>query len=154
MTIKRTNGTSRSGEYFSGNMDFFTVYSLVDITDTGVSDPRITPILPYQQAQNLNSVIQMVSLRIQPVLVQVDVYTNEDMADYDFGSNFSGNETVWVLKFATERAGFTTPALLRQDADGLPIITGLEETATFITEVLNTFSATEKNIYFIQHETL
>lgn len=154
MTIKRTNGTSRSGEYFSGNMDFFTVYSLVDITDTGVSDPRVTPILPYQQAQNLNSVIQMVSLRIQPVLVQVDVYTNEDMADYDFGSNFTGNETVWVLKFATERAGFTSPALLRQDADGLPIIAGLEETATFITEVLNTFSATEKNIYFIQHETL
>ena len=153
-TIKKTNGTARSGEYFSGNMDFFTVYTLVDITDTGASDPRVVPILPYQQAQNLNSIVQLVSLRIQPVLVQVDVYENEDMADYDFGSVFTGNQTVWVLKFATERAGFTRPELLRQDADGLPIISGLEETAVFSTDVLSTMSATEKNIYFIQHDTL
>lgn len=152
--IKKTNGTARSGEYFSGNMDFFTVYSLVDITDTGVSDPRIEPNTQYLQAQNLNSIVQLVSLRIQPVLVQVDVYLAEDMADYDFGSNFTGEQTIWVLKFATERAGFTNAELLRKDGDGLPIITDLSETATFDTDVINAFSDTEKNIYFIQHETL
>lgn len=154
MNIKKTNGTARSGEYFSGNMDFFTVYTLVDITDTGASDPRIVPNIQYQQAQNLNSIIQLVSLRIQPVLVQVDVFNNEDMADYDFGSRFTGLNTVWLLKFATERAGFTNPELLKKDADGLPIITSLQETAEFVTDVLDTFSAEQKNIYFIQHDTL
>ncbi len=153
MVIK-TNGTARSTENFGGNMDFFTVYSLVDITDTGVSDPRVVPQGPYLQAQNLNSLIQLIGLRIQPVLVQVDKYEGEDMADYDFGSNFTGLHTVWVLKFATERAGFSSPALLRQDSDGLPIITGLDETATFSNAVINAFSDAEKNIYFIQHETL
>lgn len=152
--IKKTNGTARSGEYFSGNMDFFTVYSLVDITDTGVSDPRSEPNTPYLQAQNLNSVVQLVSLRIQPVLVQVDVYPGEDMEDYDFGSKFTGNHTIWVLKFATERAGFTTSALLQKDGDGLPIISGLNETTIFGTAVIDAYSDTEKNIYFIQHETL
>jgi hypothetical protein len=153
MVIK-TNGTARSTENFGGNMDFFTVYSLVDITDTGVSDPRVTPQLPYLQAQNLNSLIQLIGLRIQPVLVQVDKYEGEDMADYVFGTNFTGEHTVWVLKFATERAGFSSPELLRQDSDGLPIIAGLTETATFSNAVINAYSDTEKNIYFIQHETL
>lgn len=152
--ITKTNGTARAGEYFSGNMDFFTVYSLVDITDTGTSDPRIEPNIPYLQAQNLNSIVQLVSLRIQPVMVQVDIHPGEDMADYDFGSNFTGTHTIWVLKFATERAGFTTAALLRADGHGLPIITGLAETVMFGTAVINTLSDSEKNIYFIQHDTL
>jgi len=152
--MEKTNGTARSGEFFSGNMDFFTVYSLVDITDTGVSDPRITPQTQYFQAQNLNSMVQLVSLRIQPVMVQVDKYPDEDMADYNFGSNFKGQQTIWVLKFATERVGYTTAEKLRQDGEGLPIITGLDETVTFKSAVLDTFSETDRNIYFIQHDTL
>jgi hypothetical protein len=152
--IKKTNGTSRSGEYFSGNMDFFTVYSLIDITDTGVSDPRVVPNTEFLQAQNLNSIVQLVSLRIQPVLVQVDKYTKESMADYDFGSKFTGDQTIWVLKFATERAGFTSAELLRKDGDGLPIISGLTETVKFNNDVINALSPTDKNIYFIQHDTL
>lgn len=153
-TVIKPNGTARSTENIGGDPDFFTVYTLVDITDTGISDSRVTPVKPYNQAQNLNSLIQCVSLRVQPNLISVDKLTGEAMADHEFGSAFTGSQTVWVLKFATERSGYIDEAKLKADVDGLPMLTGLDETATFSTAVFNSLSNTNKNIYFIQHTTL
>lgn len=153
-TVIKPNGTARSTENIGGDPDFFTVYTLVDITDTGISDSRVTPVKPYNQAQNLNSLIQCVSLRVQPNLISVDKLTGEAMADHEFGSAFTGSQTVWVLKFATERSGYIDEAKLKADVDGLPMLTSLDETVTFGTAVFNSLSNTNKNIYFIQHTTL
>ena len=152
-TTLKTNGTSRGAENVSGDMDFFTVYTLADITDTGVSNPGYTPVKAYSQAQNLNALIQLVSLRTQPVMVGIDK-VNDNLSNYDFGSNFTGLKSVWILKFATERSGYTTEATLISDANGLPIITGLDENVAISPAVLNSTSATAKNIYFVQHTTL
>jgi hypothetical protein len=153
-TILKPNGTARSAENLGGDPDFFTVMTLVDITDTGVSDSRLSPAKAYNQAQNLNSLIQCVSLRVQPNLISTDILLAEAMADHEFGSAHTGNKTVWVLKFATERSGYTDENKLKADVDGLPIITGLDETASFVTAVFNGLSAVNKNIYFVQHTTL
>lgn len=153
-TVNKPNGTARSTESIGGDPDFFTVYTLVDITDTGISDSRATPVKPYNQAQNLNSLIQCVSLRVQPNLISVDKLVGEAMADHEFGSAFTGTQTVWVLKFATERSGYTDENKLKTDVDGLPVLTGMDETATLSTAVFNSLSNTNKNIYFIQHTTL
>lgn len=152
-TTFKPNGTGRGSENLGGDMDFFTAYMLVDITDTGVSDSRHTPVKAYNQAQNLNALIQLVSLRTQPVMVSVDL-VEDNLSNYDFGSNFSGTHNIWILKFATERSGYTTEATLISDANGLPVITGLDETANVSPAVLNSTSVTAKNIYFIQHTTL
>jgi hypothetical protein len=152
-TTFKPNGTSRGAENLSGDMDFFTAYTLVDITDTGISDSRHIPVKEYNQAQNLNAMIQLVSLRTQPVMVGVDL-VEDDLANYDFGSNFTGTQKVWILKFATERSGYTTEATLISDSSGLPITTGLDETVSITPAVLNSTSATAKNIYFVQHTTL
>lgn len=145
-------GTARGAENLGGDMDFFTAYTLVDITDTGVSDPA--PSKSYNQAQNLNAMIQMIGLRTQPVMISVDRIENDSLSDYDFGSNFTGTADIWMLKFATERSGYTTESTLISDSNGLPVATGLDETVTISPAVLNSTSATAKNIYFVQHTTL
>jgi len=152
-TTFKPNGTGRGAENLGGDMDFFTAYTLVDITDTGVSDSRHTPVKEYNQAQNLNAMIQLVSLRTQPVMISVDL-VEDDLDNYDFGSNFTGTKKIWILKFATERSGYTTEATLISDASGLPITTGLDESVSISPTVLNSTSATAKNIYFVQHTTL
>lgn len=151
MTTIKPKGTARGAENLGGDMDFFTAYTLVDITDTGVSDP--TPSKAFNQAQNLNAMIQMVGLRTQPIMISVDII-EDNLADYDFGSNFSGTQTIWMLKFATERSGYTTEATLISDSNGLPVVTGLDETVSISPAVINSTSATAKNIYFVQHTTL
>ena len=151
MTTIKPKGTARGAENLGGDMDFFTAYTLVDITDTGVSDP--TPSKAFNQAQNLNAMIQMVGLRTQPIMISVDII-EDNLADYDFGSNFSGTQTIWMLKFATERSGYTTEATLISDSNGLPVVTGLDETVSISPAVINSTSVTAKNIYFVQHTTL
>jgi hypothetical protein len=151
-TNLKPKGTARGAENVGGDMDFFTAYTLVDITDTGVSDP--TPSKAYNQAQNLNAMVQLVGLRTQPIMISVDMIEDQALADYDFGSSFTGSATIWMLKFATERRGYTTEATLISDASGLPILTGLDESVSITPAVLNSTSATSKNIYFVQHTTL
>ena len=47
---------NRPGENLTGNIEFFTCLTLVDITDTGNSNPAGGD--PYEQAQNLNSLLR------------------------------------------------------------------------------------------------
>lgn len=142
----------RPGENLTGNIEFFTCLTLVDITDTGNSNPAAGT--PYEQAQNLNSLLQCVGLRSQPIMVSVDQITGEDLADYSFGSGFTGTHTVWVLKFATEHKGSVTVADLSADVEGLPVYTGLDETVTITGGVFRNASASAKNIYFVENDNL
>ena len=57
---------ARTGENIGANIEYFTCYTLVDITDTGIFDPHLGS--DYEQAQNLNSLLQAISLGSQPVL--------------------------------------------------------------------------------------
>ena len=95
-----TKGNYRPGEVLTGNTTFYTAFSLVDITDSGDSDPKGNTV-SFQQAQNLNSLIQALSLRTQLVLSSI-TNSSTTLDDYEFGSLFSGEHTVWVFKFATE----------------------------------------------------
>jgi hypothetical protein len=51
--------TARTGEYIGGNIEYFTCYTLVDISDSGTYDP--TAGQAYEQAQNLNALLQAIS---------------------------------------------------------------------------------------------
>lgn len=146
------NSTGRTGEVIGGNIEYFTVYTLVDITDTGTYDP--TSGKAYEQAQNLNALLQAVSLGSQPILSSVEKITAGDAADYDFGTDFTGNHNMWILRFASERVGSITVNTLVRDIDGLPIYDDLDETAVFDTNVFETNAADQKNIYFIRNDNL
>jgi hypothetical protein len=146
------NTTGRTGEVIGGNIEYFTCYTLVDITDSGVYDP--TAGNSYEQAQNLNVLLQAISLGSQPILSSVEKILAADLADYDFGSDFTGNQNIWILRFASERVGSITTTSLVRDIDGLPVYDDLEETAVFDTNVFETNAADQKNIYFYRNDNL
>jgi hypothetical protein len=79
--------TARTGEYIGGNIEYFTCYTLVDITDSGTYDP--TAGYAYEQAQNLNALLQAISLGSQPILTSVEKLTAVDMDDFEFGSGIA-----------------------------------------------------------------
>ena len=77
-----------------------------------------------------------------------------DTADFEFGTEYTGNHNVWILRFASERAGTITVDTLIRDVDGLPVYTDLDETAVFDTNVFETNDPALKNTYFIRNDTL
>lgn len=144
--------TGRTGEVIGGNIEFFSCYTLVDITDTGVYDPNAGTT--YEQAQNLNALLQAISLGSQPIMSSVEKITAADMEDYEFGSDFTGNHNMWVLRFASERVGSITVASLIRDIDGLPVYDDLDETAVFDANVFETGASDQLNIYFVRNDNL
>ena len=146
------NATSRTGEVVSGDIEYFTSYTLVDISDTGVYDPLAGT--SYEQAQNLTALLQAISLGSQPILTSVEKVVAVEVADFDFGSDYTGAHTVWILRFASERIGTITVNNLIRDIDGLPIYANLDETGVLDTDVFETNAADQKNIYFIRNDNL
>ena len=144
--------TARTGEFVGGNIEYFTCYTLIDITDTGVYDPNQGT--EYEQAQNLNSLLQAISLGSQPTLSSVEKLVAVDLGEYDFGTDFSGNHNIWILRFASERVGSITVSTLVRDIAGLPLYDDLEETAVFDENVFETANAARKNIYFVRNDNL
>ena len=147
-----SHSIGRTGEVVGGNIEFFSCYTLVDITDTGVYDPNSGT--SYEQAQNLNSLLQAISLGSQPIMSSVEKIVAADMNDYNFGSDFTGNHNMWVLRFASERVGSITIGSLVRDIDGLPVYDDLDETAVFDTNVFETNASDQLNIYFIRNDNL
>ena len=143
--------TARTGEVIGGNIEYFTCYTLIDISDSGVYDPTLGQA--YEQAQNLNALLQAISLGSQPILTSVEKIVAADMNDFEFGSDFTGTHNMWILRFASERAGCITVNSLQRDIDGLPIYDDLDETATFDSNVFETNNSTYTNIYFIRNDT-
>ena len=144
-------GTSRPVEVLTGSTDFYTVYTLIDITDSGVDSPKVNA-KGFFQAQNLNTFIQSISLRSQPVLSSVTILTAKDLSDYEFGSNFTGLHNIWVLKFASETADAWKKDnddvyFLKQDFDTMPIHVTLDETVVINPESVDT-STVNTNTYF------
>ena len=150
-------GTSRPVEVLTGSTDYYTVYTLIDITDTGVVSPKGNS-KGFFQAQNLNTFIQSISLRSQPVLSSVEKLDAEDVADHQFGSNFTGLHDVWVLKFASETSDAwnkenNSVYMLNEDFNTTPIHGTLDETAIINPEIIDT-STVNKNTYFKYSENI
>lgn len=146
------HATARPGEYIGGNIEYFTCYTLADITDSGVYDPAGGTA--YEQAQNLNSLMQAISLGSQPILASVEKLTAADVGDFEFGDDFTGEHNVWILRFASERTGSITVATLVRDIAGLPVYDDLDETATFDNGVFETANNSQKNTYFVRNDDL
>lgn len=144
--------TARTGEVVGANIEYFTCYTLVDITDTGVYDPNAGN--DYEQAQNLNALLQAISLGSQPILTSVEKLVAADMDEFEFGTDYTGNHNLWILRFASERVGSITVDTLIRDIDGLPVYTDLDETAVFDVDVFETNAADQKNTYFIRNDNL
>lgn len=150
-------GLHQPAEVLSGDIDFCVAYTLVDITDTGESNPKGMS-LAYKQAQNLNTLIQTLSLRTQLVLGGVTLLPNEDLSQYKFGSDYSGIHHVWMYKFASEKPGVWDRAASSmfyafKDCNLTPIHTDLNESVA-LTNTFVTTNNKNKNLYFINYKSL
>ena len=128
-------------------METFVCYTLVDITNTGTNDPQQT--LPYQQYQNLNTLIQCIGLRALPIMLEVTKLESEDLSKHDFGSNYKkGKSTVWRLTWKAEREGYFNIEALQEDSQGLPVHVNLKEKEDLPTQVFESKNPKLINIFF------
>jgi len=112
----------------------YVVYTLVDVSNHENVNARGTSP-KYKQYQNYNSFLQALSFRTQVFSMKSSKVENAELSRYKFGSKFQ-NETVWRLVFQIE-----TNDIWKKDDDifyhahhdltGVPIYTGLSETADF-----------------------
>jgi len=132
------------------NIDIYTLYTLVDITPTGVV--RGPDSLRRDQQRNWETVLQAIGLVAQPTEV-TEVQANEVPMEWaNFGEFYAGSHTVWCWRFAVEHRdvfarGDNPVARLEELFEQVPIITGLEETARFMLPIFYPYGAI-KNIYF------
>tara|TARA_Y100000389_G_C17067248_1_gene320196 strand:+ start:37 stop:441 length:405 start_codon:yes stop_codon:yes gene_type:complete len=133
-------------------MNTFTAYTLVDITNSGITRP-FNNILAYNQQQNLNTLIQTIGIRSQPLSPIVVVESTQDLVKYQFGKQYKGLHTVWKIKFSIEHSDvfrYKGNRLhhLYNDSDGIAIISNLSETANINTGCFETTDQYKINLYF------
>lgn len=130
---------------------FFTGYTLVDITATGVIKDRNQQEFKRNQQRNWETVLQCIGLRAQPMHM---VTRNEivSLDNYEFGEMYSGKQRVWSFAFTVEHENvfqYKNDPLyyLEESFNQVPVICGLEETSRFILPIFYSAGAI-KNIYF------
>ena len=136
-------------------MNFYTCATLVDITATGVIRHSKEREFERNQQRNWETVIQCISLRAQPQLIEGPTCLNCSIDQTNIFGEFYLNtkQRVWVFTFGVEPAEVFT---LDNDPVGqldntfaqVPIICGLEETAKFILPIFYPYGAI-KNICFM-----
>jgi len=136
-------------------LQFFTGYTLVDITPTRVIRSSIPDDVKRNQQRNWETVLQCMSLRTQPLHITEPTIYQDVSVDLRFGDYFEGKHTMWSWSWAIESQGvYDLPGKplggLMQDFEQVPIITGLEETGRFMLPIFYPYGAI-KNVYFVQH---
>ena len=118
-------------------------YTLVDITNTGVT--KFTPEAQRErdQQRNWETVAQILGMRTQLFrIAQTDVKT-QNVKTYKFGDSYVGKHKIWSFEFDVEFEN----AVPITDFDQVPVVVGLNETANLITPLFYT-DGINKNIYF------
>jgi hypothetical protein len=119
-------------------MKYYTGYSLVDITATGVKHHRPEREFARNQQRNWETVLQALSIRTQPQDIQGPVSFNAQLdTGWNFGEMYQGQHRVWAFTFGIETSdvfleGDDPLAGLLSDFEQVPVIPGLLETARFI----------------------
>ena len=118
----------------------FQLFTLVDITATGVVRSTGNRDLERNQQRNFETVLQVLSLRTQPHVIKFPetIQVDEHRVAQWFGEMYHGqSQMVWTMYFTADHPGaYDTEegvlAGLCQDFEQVPIVTDLAETARFI----------------------
>lgn len=136
---------------FSDNLEYYEIYTLIDITETNETDIYKSETIEYQQYQNLNIIFQIIGLRTQPINPTVEILYNEDLKKHKFSKKYKGTHTVWKLSFysgTTECWANENDSVyyLKQDAHGVAVSYKLNETVDFGAYMFDCYD--NINIYF------
>ena len=136
-------------------------FSLIDITNTGTignyrngnSVNLSTWNQTRNQQRNLETIIQVVNLRTQPLDMSKIVSAKEDLSLHKFGFRYTGSHMVWSFQFSIEHYGVldSNGIPLKELTDSLndaPCISKLNETIEIVNPVFKT-DGELCNIYFL-----
>ena len=136
------------------NLEYFTIITLVDITNTGVTRNHTDSDKRRDQQRNWETVLQVLGIRAQPTVVEGPItdVVDEFVVKNLFGDMYSGDQRIWAVGISIEhrdvyRRGADQLALLEEDFNQVPVVTGLNETARFILPIFYSHGAI-KNIAF------
>ena len=135
----------------------YIAYTLVDITNSNNTNSKTTNTHEYNQQQNLNTFIQLIGLRSQPINYTISKLDTQDLVNYRFGNQFKGLHSVWKFCFAIEHSRIyeqdDDPVyFLKSDFEGVAFTPYLNETVNFLTANFETKNLKTLNVYFIKVE--
>ena len=124
MNIQRS-GAMTSQEVVTGNIEFYTLFTTLDITRTGdFSD---------NTQKDFESVVQVIGLRAMPIIMNEPVNLNGVGANVleNYGAP-SLTGAGWIFKFAFERESVHTIDTLKNELDGIVLNGGTIDTKNSI----------------------
>ena len=124
MSIERS-GAMGSSEVVSGNIEFYTLFTTIDITRTGDYKDNTQ--------KDFESVVQVIGLRAQPIIMNNPVELNGVSSNVleNYGApTLTG--AGWVFKFAFEREGAHTIDTLKDELDGIVLNGGTIDTKSSV----------------------
>ena len=119
------SGAMGSSEVVSGNIEFYTLFTTIDITRTGnFSD---------NTQKDFESVVQVIGLRAQPVVMNNPVELNGSGANVleNYGApTLTG--AGFIFKFAFEREGVHSVDTLKTELNGIVLNGGTIDTTSSV----------------------
>ena len=110
MVAGNRSGAMGSSESLSGNIEFYTLFTNIDITRTGDFNDN--------SQKDFESVVQVIGLRAQPVVMNNPVLLNgtgQNVLENYGAPTLTG--AGWIFKFAFEREGVHTLDTLKDELD-------------------------------------
>jgi hypothetical protein len=132
-------------------LQYFTGFTLVDITATGVT--RGVDDHCRSQHSNWETVLQAIGLGAQPMDVTEPIILEDINTNYlEFGEFYEGSHRVWAWTFGVEHVNVFAEnndplGRLNQYFEQVPVISGLDETARFMLPIFHPYGSI-RNIYF------
>jgi len=124
MALER-RGTLGSSEVLSSNIEYYTLFTTLDITRTGDYADNTQ--------KDFESVVQVIGLRAQPVImnnpVELDGIGSNLLENYG-APTLSG--AGWVFKFAFEKEGAHTLDTLKDELNGIVLNDGTIDTKSSV----------------------
>ena len=124
MSLTRS-GAMGSSEVVSGNIEFYTLFTTIDITRTGD--------FSNNTQKDFESVVQVIGLRAQPVVMNNPVQLNGSGANVleNYGAP-SLTGAGFIFKFAFEREGVHSVDTLKNELDGIVLNGGTIDTKSSV----------------------
>ena len=125
MVTGQRSGAMGSSEVLSSNIEYYTLFTSLDITRTGnFSDAT---------QKDFESVVQVIGLRAQPVVMNNPVALDGTGAQLiqNYGAP-SITGAGWIFKFAFEREGVHTIDTLKDELDGIVLNSGTIDTKSSV----------------------
>jgi len=120
MSLDR-KGAMTSIEVLTGNIEFFTLFTSMDITVTGDYNDNTQ--------KDFESVVQVIGMRAMPAVMNNPVYLNglgNNLLENYGASTLTG--AGWIFKFATEMPGAHTVQTLIDELNGTVLNAGIVDT--------------------------